>query len=157
MEPRREKHRKEEGWGWAAKLEPTGRLGAQCVITVLPACLARWGVSRCFFLPSGVTSVRARSSRSCHHQHSRCPGPPPSGWRKVYKCPSWTRRCPSGWVGRGLGNPWALVDATPDGMLGQRPLTTSLGVHTDSHGKGTQCSCGFFEAPDTGDKLSAPG
>lgn len=87
LEPGHEKRRRRRAGAVAAKLQPAELLGTQCIIAMFPSRLARWEVSRCFFLFLDLTLVRAWSSSSCHHPHSGCPESPPSGWGKFYKCP----------------------------------------------------------------------
>ena len=112
-------------------------------------CPAGQHPSHWVFLPSGVTLVRGWGSPSRHHSHhSGCPGPPPSGWGKVVDL-EW-----SGWGG--VRGDWAVprlqwVSAHPGGLTSDL-WSCPLVVHSDSNGKGNQCSCGILEAPDAGNR-----
>lgn len=50
---------------------------------------------------------------------------------------------------------WAVSGATPDWMSGQRPLTPSALVRTDSHERKNSVLLWLLEVPDAGDKPPA--
>lgn len=144
-----------EKWGWGR-----GGLGLWwqssshgiAEHTGVIACVLLDGGFALLLLPSALTWMRVSCSPSRHHLDPRCPGPLllVGG---VYKCPG--RLDSEVPTQGGLEEGWAVSGATPAWMCGQRPLTPSPLVHTDSHEKKTSVLLWLLGTPDAGDRPPA--